>query len=194
MQQIIDNSCIHFGDISAKNWGNYSFNGESCQTHLNINNGMSQLVKVLEKSLHHRIKLNEIVDIISWKGDENPTENLIKVKTRSGCVYTTNVVICTFSLGVLKDRHLEMFSPPLPKEHREVIDKIGFGTINKIFLHFDERWWNEDWKGLQLIWKEDHSDVREFLSCDFMNILILYTTGISLDPIHFRFRRRLSLL
>lgn len=27
--QIIDNSCLHFNDLSAKNWGNYSFNGES---------------------------------------------------------------------------------------------------------------------------------------------------------------------
>lgn len=40
-----------------------------------------------------------------------------------------------------------------------VVKNIGWGTINKIFLRFDTKWWNDDWKGLQLIWNEDLDDV-----------------------------------
>jgi monoamine oxidase len=47
-----------------------------------------------------------------------------------------------------------MFNPPLPLQHRNVIENIGFGTINKIFLRFDQKWWTEEFKGLQLLWKD----------------------------------------
>lgn len=43
-----------------------------------------------------------------------------------------------------------MFSPPLPSLHRNVIENIG-GTINKIILHSDEKWWDDDWQGLQMM-------------------------------------------
>lgn len=160
--QIIDNSCLHFDDISAKSWGNYSFNGESCQTHINVKNGMGAVTDQLHQLLKENIKLKKLVELIYWKNEDYPnTPNVIKVLCSDGSVYATNNLICTFSLGVLKRRHMELFSPPLPKSHREAIECIGFGTINKIFLHFDEKWWHDSWKGLQLIWKDSLDKVRE---------------------------------
>lgn len=160
LQQIIDNSCSSFGDISAKDWGNYSFNGESCQTHINVSNGMSRIVDKLKESLQSNIKLNKTVDLIFWKDEEfRDKPQAIKIRCSDGSIFTTNNLICTFSLGVLKEHHLEMFSPPLPATHREVIDRIGFGTINKIFLQFEEKWWSDEWKGIQLIWNEKLNDV-----------------------------------
>lgn len=118
---------------------------------------MSEVVKVLQSSLHEQILLNEQVEKIDCKNEKT---NFIKIKTRAGNSYTASVIICTFSLGVLKDWHLQLFSPPLPQKHQNVIDKIGFGAINKIFLHFDQKWWSDGWKGLQLLWDDDLSDVR----------------------------------
>lgn len=124
---------------------------------------MSRIVDKLQQSLlHSHIKLNQVVQHIYWKSEEYPgAENTIKILCKDGSVYTTNNLICTFSLGVLKEHHLEMFSPPLPTAHRQVIENVGFGTINKMFLHFDKKWWSEGWKGLQMIWNEELCDVRD---------------------------------
>lgn len=155
-QQIIDNSCLHFNDISAKDWGNYSFNGESCQSHINVINGMSKIVETFYPSLRNHILFNCKVEQIIWK---NGNENAIKILCNDGSVYTTANLICTIPLGVLKERHMQMFSPALPNHFQEVIKNIGFGTINKIFLHFEEKWWPDGWKGLQLIWNDELQDV-----------------------------------
>lgn len=83
-QQIIDNSCLRFGDISAKDWGNYSFNGEDCQTHINILGGMGKIVDNLGKLLEKNIELNKTVDKISdWNSDGEE----IKLLCNDGCKY-----------------------------------------------------------------------------------------------------------
>lgn len=152
--QIIDNSCLHLNEVSAKNWGNYSFNGESCQTHINIKSGFSQLTDQLYLKMQDKILLNKVVDKIHWNDEK------ILVQCSDDSKYTANYVLCTFSLGVLKSNLKTMFFPKLPKPQEDAIMSIGFGIINKIFLHFDEKWWNEDWKGIQLLWKGVLSDVR----------------------------------
>lgn len=155
--QIIDNSCDYLTDISAKDWGNYSFNGESCQTHINVKNGMSAITEKICESLKEHIKFNKNVELIYWKNEQH--SDRIKIVCKDGSTYFTNNVICTFPLGILKDQHLKMFNPELPLKYQEVIENIGFGTINKIFLCFNEKWWNDDWKGLQLLWSNELNDV-----------------------------------
>lgn len=157
--QIIDNSCMHFNDISAKDWGNYSFNGESAQTHINVSDGMSSIADKLHEDLLQEIQFNKFVELIYWKSEEYPERrNKILIKCQDGSAYTTNNLICTISMGVLKHNHLQLFQPPLPKKYLNVIENIGFGTINKIFIRFESRWWEDGWKGLQLLWNEDHDD------------------------------------
>ncbi|KAG5680982.1 hypothetical protein PVAND_010456 [Polypedilum vanderplanki] len=148
--QIIDNSCDYFNDISAKDWGNYSFNGESCQTHINVTNGMSAITDKLYEELKNFIRLNKAVKHVLWDAPEG-----IKIICEDESSYLAQNVICTFSLGVLKQHQMKMFSPPLLRKHKDVIESIGFGTINKIFLKFNERWWDKDWKGLQMLWNDD---------------------------------------
>ena len=138
---------------------------------------MSTLVDKLYRSLQNHINLNQIVQNIYWKSEEYPkASNKIKISCNDGTIYTTNNLICTFSLGVLKENHLKMFSPPLPKAHQQVIENIGYGTINKIFLHFDRKWWNDDWKGLQLIWNEELCDVSGNSLSLFFYLLISFRT------------------
>ncbi|CAO1424857.1 unnamed protein product [Diamesa serratosioi] len=156
--QIIDNSCFSLKEISAKDWGNYSFNGESCQTHINVFGGMEKVVDCLGKVHMERISLNKFVDLICWKSEENQKRHEILIECQDGTHYSTKYLICTLPLGVLKDNHQTLFVPPLPQFQQDAIDAIGYGTINKIFLHFDEKWWDEDWQGLQLIWQDELND------------------------------------
>lgn len=147
---------------------------------------MSRIVDKLFQLLQSHIKLNQVVQQIYWKSEENPETSKIKVLCKDGSIYTTNNLICTFSLGVLKKHHLEMFSPPLPVAHRQVIENIGYGTINKIFLHFEKKWWAEGWKGLQLIWNDELDDVSRVIQALTLTSNFRQFSEFSLDEIHLR--------
>ncbi|XP_058460608.1 spermine oxidase-like isoform X3 [Malaya genurostris] len=149
--QIIDNSCLSLKEVSAKLWGKYSFNGESCQAHINMKNGFIELVDCLINDIgQDKILCNKEVNEIRWK-DLN---SRILVKCTDGTMYSCKNLIVTFSLGVLKATLSKLFHPTLPKSYRRSILNIGFGTINKIFLQFDNAWWGTT-KGFQLIWKDN---------------------------------------
>ncbi|KAH7642674.1 peroxisomal n-acetyl-spermine/spermidine oxidase-like protein [Dermatophagoides farinae] len=45
-----------------------------------------------------------------------------------------------------------------PEEKRQIIQAIGFGTINKVFLEFDIPFWNDQVKGFQIVWTNVHDD------------------------------------
>ena len=53
-------------------------------------------------------------------------------------------VIVTLSLGVLKVKAESLFEPKLPDRKLEAIQKIGFGIVDKIFVEFDETWWDPE--------------------------------------------------
>lgn len=129
---------------------------------------MSRIVDHFYQSLQGHIQLNCQAELICWKSEEHPgATSKINIMCKDGSVYTANNLICTIPLGVLKEFHLQMFSPSLPRTYQNVIENIGYGTINKIFLHFDEKWWADDWKGLQLIWNDELRDVSKFCCFHF---------------------------
>ena len=51
-------------------------------------------------------------------------------------------VLVTVPLGVLKAKSIK-FEPELPEWKQESIDKLGFGNLNKIVMHFGERFWDD---------------------------------------------------
>lgn len=60
-------------------------------------------------------------------------------------------VIVTVSLGFLKQNHTTLFTPKLPHIKQELIDSIGFGTVNKIILQFEKPFWDKN-HGIKLLW------------------------------------------
>jgi spermine oxidase len=76
-----------------------------------------------------------------------------------GSVLESDHVVVTVSLGVLKKNHQDIFSPELPIEKSSVLGKNPFGAVGKIFLQFDEKFWDDDWVGFSLLWNE--GDLRE---------------------------------
>ncbi|EGT35274.1 hypothetical protein CAEBREN_29334 [Caenorhabditis brenneri] len=53
-------------------------------------------------------------------------------------------VIVTSSLGVLKKYHHKMFTPPLPRQKIEAIEKIGFGGSCKVFFEWEHPFWSNN--------------------------------------------------
>ncbi|MRH92831.1 NAD(P)-binding protein [Nocardia sp. SYP-A9097] len=66
-------------------------------------------------------------------------DNAVRITTDSA-VWDADKVLVTVPLGVLKAGDL-LFDPPLPERKQHALDRLGFGTLNKIALHYSERFW-----------------------------------------------------
>nr|XP_049696163.1 protein anon-37Cs isoform X6 [Helicoverpa armigera] len=89
------------------------------------------------------IKLKKEVSQITWPQDPNAD---VVVSCTDGTAYRAKNVIVTVSLGVLKERHHNLFSPTLPQEKITVIDKMSMGVEAKVVLLFDSHWFsNASW-------------------------------------------------
>lgn len=159
--QVIDNSCLSLDDVSAKSWGKYSYNGESCQAHYNFRRGFSSAAEALVAEIGaHRFRFGTDVREVAVSTDDDSVAPVISVRCADGSVFRARHVVCTFSIGSLKhglDAH--MFRPELPAKIAQTIRDMGFETINKLFLQFDAAWWG-DWDGIQLVFKNEHYEVR----------------------------------
>ena len=69
--------------------------------------------------------------------------------------------VITVPLGVLKSGAIE-FVPPLPPERQAVIDRTGFGNMEKVVLSFAEPFWRDKDPGLQhsIIYPADRAKRR----------------------------------
>lgn len=56
----------------------------------------------------------------------------------------------------MKKHHATLLNPPLPQHKLHSIQRLGFGTNNKIFLKFDQPFWDEDCEVIFLVWEDEH--------------------------------------
>ena len=56
---------------------------------------------------------------------------------------TFDAVIITLPLGVLKQNAVR-FTPPLPEEKQNAIQRLGMGLLDKVYLQFSEVFWDEN--------------------------------------------------
>ena len=80
------------------------------------------------------IRYRSVVSSVRWE------QGRVNVETMSGQVYTSALLLCTVSLGVLKSEGIR-FAPDLPETHRLAIKKLGFGSVIKVLLEFDQPFW-----------------------------------------------------
>ncbi|KAJ8704829.1 hypothetical protein PYW08_012149 [Mythimna loreyi] len=105
------------------------------------------------------IKLQKEVTQITWPQD--PTQDVV-VTCKDGSSYRAKNVIVTVSLGVLKERHTTLFSPPLPQEKVTSIDKMSIGVEGKVILLFDTPSWHSNVTGFLYLWRNiDKRDVSK---------------------------------
>jgi len=73
--------------------------------------------------------------------EHNRTEAVVEVE--GGERFTSDVVVVTVPIGVLKKGAIR-FDPPLPETNRLAIDGLGAGVLDKLWLQFDEVFWEPD--------------------------------------------------
>jgi monoamine oxidase len=64
----------------------------------------------------------------------------VSVRSTAGPAEDGSHVVVTVPLGVLKDRRPQ-FSPALPPDRLDAIDRLGFGRFEKVVLTFDHAFW-----------------------------------------------------
>jgi spermine oxidase len=118
----------------------------------NTKNGYIQLIEILSANLSgYQINLNEKVTKIDYSNSDKV--NILTDKNRT---FSADFVLSTMSLGVLKRNYTKMFNPALPIEKQASLDKLGFGTVNKVFLVFDAPVFTDPSDGgFQLFWPSD---------------------------------------
>lgn len=80
---------------------------------------------------------------------ENDCIKVVISKDNKENVLTGDAVICTLPLGVLKKSidddvtftNKVTFEPPLPENKKLAIERLGFGTVNKVIIGFEYNFW-----------------------------------------------------
>ncbi|XP_026209571.1 peroxisomal N(1)-acetyl-spermine/spermidine oxidase-like isoform X2 [Anabas testudineus] len=126
-------------------------------------NGFEGLIKNLMSELpSDLVTYNRPVRCVHWNNSESGV-NTVTVECDDGERIAADHVIVTVPLGYLKKHHSTLFSPPLPAHKLHSIQKLGFGTCNKIYVEFETPWWDADCDVIYLVW-EDEEDISDQVS------------------------------
>ncbi len=118
-------------ELSAKYWQNdKKFPGKDVL----FPNGYDELINHLAEGLD--IRTGQIAEEIDYSGET------IYVSTDQG-EFEADFVVVTLPLGVLKNESVT-FTPELPASKTDLMNQVKTGYINKVFLSFDEAFWDED--------------------------------------------------
>lgn len=130
---------MHQNMLSPGVWEHVEHKGTSM---VMITGGYRHLVELLSGALANtEVMLNQTVSRISIpQGSAN--EPLVQVDTSDGRTYEGAQVIITVPLGVLKAGSIT-FDPPLPPAKQDVIERIGFGTVEKVVMTFENAFWRK---------------------------------------------------
>ncbi|XP_073960120.1 spermine oxidase-like isoform X2 [Choristoneura fumiferana] len=108
------------------------------------------------KAINANILLNKEVESIKWSSQKvDPKNPLVHVKCKDGSLYAAKSVIITVSVGVLKERHTTLFSPPLPSDKINTINNLQFCILGKIYIEFERPWWPEAPANFTLLWRDE---------------------------------------
>lgn len=78
----------------------------------------------------------------------------ITVECDNGKVINCEQVICTLPLGVLKACAKDIFEPQLTTHKLEAIDRLLFGTVDKIILEYERPFLNPGVSEIMLLWDD----------------------------------------
>ncbi|ORY08827.1 flavin-containing amine oxidoreductase-domain containing protein [Clohesyomyces aquaticus] len=142
-------NAVSVNQLSLSGWdqdiGN-EFEGEHSEIiggYLQVPRGLWQCPSKLE------IHFKSVVKSIRYHSEGNGKGKGVMVECTNGEVFEADEVVITTPLGVLKSGSIT-FEPPLPNWKQDVIERMGFGLLNKVILVYDEAFWepNRDMFGL----------------------------------------------
>ena len=144
-------------DLNLEEFGEYIYldGSDFCP----IPSGYNNIVEALQaKLITSCVHVNHEVTQIKWTAcDESETPNghhSVNVVCSNGKSFEADHVILTVSLGVLKEKYLSLFCPPLPIDKINAICHLGFGYVGKIFLEFEERFWASEEYNIHVVWED----------------------------------------
>jgi len=170
-----ENGCASVYDMSLCAWGEYiQCAGDEA---VELSRGYQPILDLILKNVPRNcFRLGTRVKKIIWNNltDETAAQPIdevnvrddglsckTKVVTSAGDTVVADHVIVTCSLGYLKAHSDELFVPSLPQSKKLAISRLGFGTVNKIYLEFDKPFWNDLCGGIQLAWlPDDHITLK----------------------------------
>jgi len=145
------------GPVGLKGWDlddRYETKGH----HFLIQGGVNQVFKKLAMLHDLDIRYEHQVTHVDYNDDivrigckkttnyvSNPRTNSEEKNVNHSTFHTdyeAEKVLVTVPLFVLKNQTID-FSPALPNWKTTVIQKMGFGVLNKVILFFEERFWTE---------------------------------------------------
>ncbi|XP_068622533.1 spermine oxidase-like [Battus philenor] len=110
------------------------------------------------KAIPVQIMLKKEVESIKWRSSQpglKPENSLVQVKCKDGSLFATKSVIVTMSIGVLKERHDQLFNPPLPAEKANAINTLQLCVLDKIYIEFTKPWWPKTPANFSILWRDE---------------------------------------
>ncbi|KAL5121230.1 hypothetical protein ACEQ8H_000698 [Pleosporales sp. CAS-2024a] len=89
------------------------------------------------------VRFNSPIRSIQYSTEEQAVGKAVRIECSNGEVYEADKVVITTPLGVLKSGSVR-FQPPLPDWKQGVIERMGFGLLNKIVLVYEKAFWEPD--------------------------------------------------
>jgi hypothetical protein len=88
----------------------------------------------VDRITEDKIELNTVVKRISIHEDKEYVDVEIMTNDQRTLIFRADHVVCTQSVGCLKQSMHQLFIPALPHPKRMCIQRLGFGTINKVCI------------------------------------------------------------
>ena len=158
--------------------------------HCLIKNGYGQITDAIASGHSSKeqldIRLNKVVTSIT------KLENDYLVECKDGALFECDLLVVTLPLGVLKAGTVR-FDPELPEWKRSAIQRMGYGSFNKVVMVFPRLFWNQSVDAFGTLGgKYDTGDTPDFdkmrrgesylvwnlASATGLPILVLFTSGI----------------
>lgn len=125
--------------LSAEHWNQDEDYGGFGGPHCFVVGGYDQCFKNMANLLD--VRLNMAVSQVVVK--EDASKQSVFVQCEDGSYIACDSVIVTVPLGVLKNNSIT-FDPELPQWKQDSIQRLGFGRLDKVFLQFEEAFWDDD--------------------------------------------------
>ena len=136
-------NAANVGKLSLGGWDQDAGN-EFEGTHAQVIGGYQQVPRgLLLAPRKLDVRTRKTVKKITYNMYSGSASAVAKVECENGDTLDADHVILTSPLGVLKDQSIE-FDPPLPDWKMAPINRLGFGTLNKLVLVYDRVFWPED--------------------------------------------------
>ncbi|KAL1461998.1 hypothetical protein WDU94_013853, partial [Cyamophila willieti] len=177
--------CNSMEDIDLLELGSYT---ELQGGNISLPSGYSSILEPISRNIpHDKVLLNHRITSVRWKlkpcipeepeddkeqesddsektvVDINETQDInsdyIVIKCENGAIFHTRSVVCTLPLGVLQTE-TKLFTPSLPRNKQESLQRLLFGTVNKIYLVYQRPFLEANLSEILLLWNDDESQCK----------------------------------